>query len=295
MREAVSWIIHAMQVELFKLGGTPVTGATLVMFVIILVLTVLVSALIRRTILRGFGRRGITDAGSVAVTTRLVHYAIMLVGTGIAVNTLGVNLTAFFAAGAVFAVALGFAMQNISQNFVSGVILLVERTIKPGDVLEVEGMKVKVIDMGIRTTIARTLDDEDIIIPNSILVQSVVKNHTLRDVLYRVRAPVGVVYGSDMRLVQKTLEETARALDLRVQEREPVVLLREFGDSSVNWEVSVWVDDPWAMYGGRSKLNEAIWWALKDAGVTIAFPQLDVHLDARVENALESMATGRGA
>ncbi|MDH3197295.1 MAG: mechanosensitive ion channel [Candidatus Krumholzibacteria bacterium] len=295
MRDVLSSIAHVLQVELFRLGNTPVSGATLAMFVVILCVTALVSVFVRRAIVRGFRRRGVTDEGSVVVSTRLVHYAIVLLGTGVAVHTLGVNLTAFFAAGAVFAVALGFAMQNISQNFVSGVILLVERTIKPGDVLEVEGMKVKVVDMGIRTTIARTLDDEDIIIPNSILVQSVVKNHTLRDVLYRVRAPVGVVYGSDMRLVRQTLEETARALDSRVQARDPVVLLREFGDSSVNWEVSVWVDDPWAMHGGRSKLNEAIWWALKDAGITIAFPQLDLHLDERVENALESMATGTRA
>jgi len=293
MKDVVTWIGSALKIELFRIAGTPVNGATLAVFVLIFIATWLVSMAIRRTILRGFGRRGVRDVGSVAVTTRLVHYTIMLLGTGVAVNTLGIDLTALFAAGAVFAVALGFAMQNISQNFVSGVILMIERAIKPGDVLEVNGMIVKVLDMGIRTTIARTLDDEDIIIPNSILVQSVVKNHTLRDPLYRVRVPVGVTYGSDMRLVRTTLETTAREVDWRVAEREPVIMLRAFGNSSVDWEVSVWVDDPWVMQRGRSKLHEAIWWALKGAGITIAFPQLDLHLDERVENALESFSTGK--
>src|SRR4030095_8726722 len=102
----------------------------------------------------------------------------IVVGLTLALHLAGIKLGAVFAAGAVFAVGLGFAMQNIAQNFVSGVILLVERSIEPGDVIEVNTQVVRVHQMGIRATLVRTLDDEDMIVPNSILVQTTVKNYT---------------------------------------------------------------------------------------------------------------------
>ena len=214
-------------------------------------------------------------------------------GIAVALHTVGINLTALFAAGALFAVALGFAMQNITQNFASGVILLVERSIKPGDILKVEGKLVKVIRMGIRATVSRTLDDEEIIIPNAVLVQNSVTNYTLKDKLYRLRAMVGVVYWSDMALVRETLEKVARQIPWRVENLDPRILLRQFGSSSVDYEVSVWIDDPWRLQLRLSELHEAIWWALKEAGITIAFPQVDVHLDPPVMRSLEGLALSR--
>jgi small-conductance mechanosensitive channel len=280
-----------LETHLFSVAGTPVNVATLLMFVVIVLMSFVVSAGAQRAVRRGFKRRGVEDEGSIGVTSRLLHYSVLTVGFGIGVHTLGINLTALFAAGAVFAVAIGFAMQNISQNFISGIILLAERAIKPGDVLEVEGTMVKVLDMGIRSTVARTLNGEDIIVPNATLVQSMVKNHTLRDSLYRLRVMVGVVYGSDMRLVRNVLEQTANAVPWRASEHGPIVLLKEFGSSSVDFEVSVWVDDPWTVQRRRSDLHEAVWWALKDAGVVIAFPQLDVHVDPGVQDVLDRIAS----
>ena len=170
-------------------------------------------------------------------------------------------------------------MQNITQNFVSGLILLVERTIKPGDIIEVEGRMVKITKLGMRSTVVRTWDSEDYIIPNSVLVSSTVKNFTLRDRLHRIRTLVGVTYGSDMARVREVLEKTAYALPWRELSTDPVVLMKQFGSSSVDFDVSVWVEDPFARSLSQSNLNEAIWFALKDARITIAFPQLDVHLD----------------
>jgi small-conductance mechanosensitive channel len=141
--------------------------------------------------------------------------------------------------------------------------------------------------MGIRATIARTLDEEDIIIPNSQLVSSAVKNYTFQDSIYRLRAMVGVTYSSDIALVRKVLESTAQKLSWRSRSPAPRVQLREFGDSSVNFEVSVWIDHPWSMQQRRNELNEAVWWALKEANITIAFPQLDVHFDPQIGEALK--------
>jgi potassium efflux system protein len=275
----------------FTIAGTRITLGGLVLLVLIATATLALSWILQRLIARAARLIGMTREGPVAVAQRLTHYVVLVVGLAVGLDTLGINLGALFAAGAIFAIGLGFAMQNIAQNFVSGVILLLEQSIKPGDVMEVEGRFVRVREMGIRATIAHTLDDEEIIIPNATIVQSTVKNYTLKDSIYRLRATVGVVYGSDMALVKETLRRVAASMEWRNQTKDPLVLMIEFGDSAVVFEVSVWIDDPWVMRRARSDLNEAIWWAFKEEGIVIAFPQLDVHLDPA---ALESIRRREG-
>ena len=284
-----------LDLPLFTLAGTPVTIATLVVFAVIIAATWLISLIIGKAVARGFKVRGVKDEGTVEVVRRLLHYAILATGLGIGLQTVGINLAALFAAGAFLAIGLGFAMQNIMQNFVSGVILLTERSITPGDVLQVDGRFVRVQKMGIRSTIAKSLDEEEIIVPNSTIVQSTVTNYTLKDSLYRLRCAVGVTYGSDMTLVHDTLMRMAEGVPWRVQEKDPVVLLTEFGSSSVDWEVSVWMDDPWRVRRAKSEMNLAIWWALKEAGITIAFPQMDVHFDPPVTASLASVGRSSAA
>jgi len=181
---------------------------------LVVVLTFGLSSLAQRGVRRGMMRRGVVDEGVVEVTNKLLHYVALFVG-------------------------FGFAMQNIAQNFVSGIILLVERAITPGDVLEVDGRIVRVLRLGIRATIARSRDGEDVIVPNSLLVQSVLRNFTLEDASYRVRTEVGVTYGSDMQLVRETLEEVAKRNSTGVPRYEPQVLMLPFGNSSVDFEVAI--------------------------------------------------------
>jgi potassium efflux system protein len=270
------------------IGGTRVTPSLLLTLVILAAGTLAASWILQRIVARGLRVLNVRE-GSVGASRRLTHYVVVAFGLFLALQALGINLSTLFAAGAIFAIGIGFAMQNIAQNFVSGVILLLERSIKPGDVLEVEGQFVRVEEMGIRATIARTLDEEEIIIPNYSIVQSTVKNYTLQSSIYRLRATVGVVYSSDMALVRRTLERVAAAAPWRNTSKEPLVLMAEFAASAVVFEVSVWIDDPWRLRRTRSDLHEAIWWAFKEAGITIAFPQLDVHVDRQVVEAL-----GRG-
>lgn len=292
VRERLSLGTDLFDIRLFELGDTPITVATLLMFALIVTVTLVISRLLQRALAQMLRMRGVTTEGTIATTRRLLHYVVLAVGVAIGLETIGVNLGALFAAGAIFAIGISFAMQNIAQNFVSGVILLLERSIKPGDILQVEGRVVKVKKMGIRATIGRTLDNEEIIVPNASLVQSSVTNYTLEDSIYRLRTTVGVVYGSDMALVKRTLEETARKMPWRHMGRDPLVFMTEFGSSSVNFEVSVWMEDPWRVLRARSELNEAIWWALKEAGITIAFPQLDVHLDPEISRSIQTLGKG---
>lgn len=267
-----------LAIELLHVGETPLTIGTLGLSLGVILAAWILSRWARVATERAFNLRGVTDPGRIGVTKRLIHYAVLLIGFSIAMETAGIALSGLFAAGAIFAVGLGFAMQNITQNFVSGVILLLERSIKPGDILEFEGEPVMVKHMFIRSTVVRTLDEVDIVVPNSMLVQSAVRNLTLTRRRHRVKAQVGVHYDSDMVQVKEVLMYAASALSGRDPERPPVVFLKEFGDSAVSWDVFVWTEQVWGEQRLRAELNEAIWFALKQADITIAYPQLDVHV-----------------
>ena len=282
LQELGSIIREGLDFRIVEIGGTTVTGASVVTFVLILLASWWISRMVQRVAVRVMTRGGLTEEKTQATTRRLLHYTVIIVGLGVALQSVGISLATVFAAGAVVAVAIGFALQNILQNFVSGLILLGERSIRETDILEVEGTVVRIIRMGARSTVARTRDDEELIIPNSTLVQSTVKNLTLTDGVYRIRSRVGVSYSSDMAEVEKVLESVARSLDGRQEGKDPVIYLVDFADSSVVWEASVWLADPWKGPHIRSELNKAIWHGLKDAGITIAFPQLDVHFDPGV-------------
>ncbi len=293
--EGLKPVQEVLSAELFELSGTRVTVATLLTVVVIILLTFWGSRLLRRGLAMWFRRRGVAAEGTVHGIGRLVHYVVVFVGFGVALQTIGISLGALFAAGAVFAVGIGFAMQNIAQNFVSGVILLAEGAIKRGDVLRVDDEVVRVERLGIRSTIVTSRDGLDLIVPNSNLVQSTVVNYTLSQSHYRVRVTVGVVYGADMDLVRTTLEKVAEDAAQRwsVPDRDAQVVMVDFGSSSVDFHVAVWIDDPWGERQALSDLRFAIWKALKKHGIVIAFPQVDVHFDAPVQDGLAKLAAVR--
>lgn len=281
-QQAEAWLRTFLDYRLFTVGDSVVRVSTLVVLLLVLVIAYGASRAIQRGMRKLFRGRGVVDPGTTELTLRVAHYSIMALAVAVGLQTVGIELAALFAAGAIFAIAVGFAMQNIAENFVSGLILMGERSIKPGDVLGVGGQVVRVVRMGIRSTVARTRDDEDLIIPNSKLVGDTVKNFTLRDSIYRIRCKVGVVYGSDPRRVGEILDRAAGDLEWRHPDHTPQTVLTGFGDSSVDFEVRVWIDDPWQATARESSLNEAVWYALQAEGITIAFPQLDVHLDPDV-------------
>ena len=191
--QILSRLREAVAVELFVVGGTVVTGASLVTFALIVLVTLWISRTLQRVTRRALEKGGVRRDDALATATSLLHYAVLVVGLGVALQAIGISLTTVFAAGAVVAVAIGFALQNILQNFVSGIILLAERSITETDVLEVEGTMVRIERIGARSTVARTREDEELIIPNATLVQSTVKNLTLSDPVYRVRSRGGCI------------------------------------------------------------------------------------------------------
>ncbi|MBL8602389.1 MAG: mechanosensitive ion channel [Myxococcales bacterium] len=257
------------------LGGAHISYGAMLVALAVLAVGFGVSAKVSARIRSMGGELGGRDH-SRSIAARVAGYTLRVATVALALQVTGIDIASLLAAGTVLAVGIGIAMQKVAENFVSGVILFAERSIREGDVIEFEGHIAKVQRMGIRATVAVTLDEEEIIVPNSILAQSAVKNLTLTDTTFRLRAKVGVSYDVDVDAVSALLSRAAEALAWRDPSRPPVVLVEDFGASSIDFEVSVWSTDVWNLRRGRSELRKAIWRALREAEVSIPFPQLDV-------------------
>jgi small-conductance mechanosensitive channel len=273
---------------LFTIGGTQTVFGSLLAAILIVVATLLIAKLARKSVQRLARRSHVEDANDGRTCGIVVQVIIWLIGIEIALHILGIRLTTLFATTGFFAIAAGFAAKNIVENLMSGAILRFERIIKPEDVVIVGGKSVVVKRVGMRITKARTYDGVDVLIPNSMIAQSMVQNLTRDDRLFRIQIRVGVSFTSDLILVRQTLEKTVNNLEWRSRTQSPTVYLSEFGDSSINYEIFVWIDDLKDSFKRKSDLYEAVWRALTDADITIAYPQLDLHLDQNLVDAMAS-------
>jgi small-conductance mechanosensitive channel len=262
---------------LFVVGGTAVTVASVVSFVVFLLAAYTASWLLRRSLRRVCRRRAV-DEGLQHALDRLLHYAVVALGAFVALENLGVSITALAGLGAVLAVGIGFGLQNITQNFVSGLILLLERPVKKGDFVQVGEVSGTVRDIRARATVVTTLDNVDIIVPNGQFITEPVTNETFRDRRVRVRISVGVAYGSDTARVRDTLLRVAQAHSEVLADPPPQVLFTDFGDSSLDFELLAWLADPRDENGTASDLRFGIDEAFRAEGIEIPFPQRDLHL-----------------
>lgn len=262
---------------LFMVGGQEVTLASIAFFLVFLALAFLASGVLQRAMGAVYRRRGL-DIGVQYALNRLLHYAVLAVGVFLALDNLGVSITALAGIGAVLAVGIGFGLQNIAQNFVSGLILLLERPVKQGDFVEVGGVRGTVREIHARATVVTTLDNVDIIVPNGQFITEQVVNQTYDTRKVRAAIEVGVAYGSDTALVRATLERVAAEHTTVLEQPAPSVLFTDFGDSSLNFTLLVWIADPLLGLQTASELRFAIDSAFHQAGIQIPFPQRDLHL-----------------
>ena len=267
-----------LEVNVFSTGGTDTTVAALLVSISVAILTLLMGRVARKAVTRFAGRfkEHHKDPSPYGIALQII---VLVIGFELALHVLGIRLTTLFATTGFLALGAGFAVKNIVENFLSGGILRAERTIRPGDLIIVSGKWLLINRIGMRATVAHTYEGDEVLIPNTLIAQSMVQNLTRNNRLHRIEVHVGVAYTSDLALVRNTLEETSNQLEWRSQAKNPAVYLAEFGASSVNYVVEVWIDDADDSRSRRSDLHEAIWWALKENSITISFPQLDVHLD----------------
>ena len=224
---------------------------------------------------------------------RLIHYALVLLGFSLALGALGIDLRNLTILAGAFGVGIGFGLQNIVNNFVSGLILLFERPVKVGDIVQVGGEWGQIKSLGLRSTVIRTYDQSEIIVPNSDLVSNQVTNWTLTDRQARVVVPVGVAYGSDVPKVMGILSEVADKNPAVLRDPERQILFRGFGDSSLDFELRVWIADVMERLVVLSDLLQAIDRRFREEGVEIPFPQRDLHLRSVDAPAAEALA-GQG-
>ena len=209
---------------------------------------------------------------------KLIHYVIICVGFFVALSTLGFEISKLTIMVSALGVGIGFGLQGVVNNFVSGLILLFERPIRVGDSVEIDGKFTEIKRIGLRATTVQTVEQADLIIPNADLVTNQVTNWTLSNRQARLTIPVGVAYGSDVPLVMETLIECGRKQELVVGFRQPQVLFVSFGESTLDFELRVWVKDVEYRLKASSDLHQEIDRKFREMNIEIAFPQSDLHV-----------------
>jgi len=257
----------------------PVTLADAGLAVLILVGTVLAARKAPPVLEVLVLRRLHVDPGGRFAITAISRYAIMVIGVVIACGQVGMSWSSVQWLVAAMTVGLAFGLQEIFANFVSGLIILFERPIRIGDTVTIGQTAGTVSRIRIRATTITDWDRKELIVPNKEFVTGRLINWTLSDQVLRVVVPVGIAYGSDTELAQKLLLETAQADPLVLDDPAPIVLFSAFGDNSLEFELRAHISGFEGYHRVRHTLHMAIDKAFRQAGITIAFPQRDTHLD----------------
>ena len=232
---------------------------------------------------RFFGRMHRLDPAQQLLGQKLFTISAWIILALAGIEFLGVSLTALTVFSGAFGLAIGFGLQKTFGNLISGIILLMDRSIKPGDVIAVgtgaDKMVGQVSKIGIRAVSVVTRDKIEFLIPNETLMTSTVENWSYSSHDVRVKVPVPVAYGSDLVLAEKLLLEAAMELPRVLKRSEPQVWLNSFGDNAILFEVQMWIEDPEDGMGNlRSDLLKSIWQKFQVSGVEIPFPQTDIRI-----------------
>ncbi len=211
--------------------------------------------------------------------SKLLKILLVIFAVFVAINSVGIDLTALAVFGGALGVGIGFGLQKIVSNFISGIILLMDRSIKPGDTIGVAGTYGWIQSLGARYVSVVTRDGIEHLIPNEELIVTRVENWSFSGKRVRLKIPVGVSYGTDVHQAIALCIEATEGLDRIVSDPKPVCLLKGFGDSSVDMEIRFWISDP---QGGVSNIKSAVllrvWDLFHENGIEIPFPQRDLHL-----------------
>ncbi|MBK8047771.1 MAG: mechanosensitive ion channel [Anaerolineales bacterium] len=213
----------------------------------------------------------------------MLRYGLITLGLIVLFRVIGLNAATVAAITGGLSIGVGFALQDVLKNFLGGIILLFEGTVRPGDWVDIGGTEGEVETLSIRSTVVKTFDNVEYIVPNQNWLNSVVTTYTRSSRRVRTRIPIGVSYDSDVRQVQKLLIDTALSHPLVLKDPAPGAALVNFGDSSVDFIVLVWVEDAKIKGKVAGELRFMIWDAFKANGIEIPYPQRDLHIRSGLE------------
>lgn len=277
----VAGLRSALGRPLVYLGEQPVSLSYIFLLILLLFVAFVTAGFSRIFFKRYLLSRTPLALGTQEALASAASYVVLALGTVIALDVAGIDLSTLAVIAGALSIGIGFGLQNIVNNFVSGLIILVERPIKVGDRIEVTGAQGKIVRISARSTTVNTNDNVDIIVPNSEFISGQVVNWSQADNLIRFRIPVGVAYGTDIDLAMRLLEESAEQVPEVLEDPAPSARFLSFGDSALELEVRVWTELRLHQRGLiTSDVNCKIYKSFLDNGVSIPFPQRDIHIQS---------------
>jgi small-conductance mechanosensitive channel len=260
---------------LFQDGGFNIKVISLIKLIVFIIVVLLVLKLIRKAIYK-VDKIDIAKKYSIY---RLVRYLIILVSIIAGLQLFGFNLSVLVAGSAALLVGIGLGLQNLFSDFISGILLLLDSSVKVNDVIELNGMVCTVQEINLRTTTVLTRDDKYIILPNSDLTKNQLINWTHNDLASRFEVTVGVDYSSDVAQVMQILKQAVDNQNSVLKEPSPFIRFTDFGDSSLNFSIIFWSEELFRVENIKSELRIKIFELFKNNNITIPFPQRVVHIN----------------
>ncbi len=272
-------VVHAMDVVGVSIGDIRISLRTVVKLFAVVGVLLVMAAWLSRIIESSLHRsQHLTPAAKVGIG-KSSKFALFILALLIALNSVGIDLTALAVFGGALGVGLGFGLQRIASNFISGFILIFDRSIRPGDVISINDKFGWVQELRARYVVVRDRDGVETLVPNENLITTEVINWSYSDHKVRLKIPVQISYEDDPEEAMEILVNAARECERALDDPAPVGRLMGFGDSGIELELRVWISDPNNGMGGvHSDINRVIWREFKAAGITIPYPQRDVRL-----------------
>ena len=256
-----------------------ITGVLKVKYLLLVILVLLLTTYVLRWVRKLVTQKlPIEDKAKFVTVFSFARWIIYGIVFLVVIDSLGIDITAVFAASAALLIGVGLALQTLFQDIISGVFILVDQSVHVGDIIEIDGKVGRVEEIKLRTTRAVTIDNKVLVIPNHLYLTNSLYNWTQNGSTTRESVDVGVAYGSDVNLVKKLLLDAAKSSNLVFKQPAPTVLFTDFGDSALNFRVAFTIEDSFNSRIPKSEIRFAIDKLFREHNITIPFPQRDVHI-----------------
>ncbi len=274
--DRVEYLLNSIK---FSIGSVHLSILSVIKGGLFMISLIWVSRKLANKINKEIQKNSNLDVGVKTLISKGVNISLVTIATLIALNSIGLNLTAFTIFGGAFSVGIGFGLQKSVSNLISGLILLLDKSVEPGDVIEVDGNYGIIKSMNARYITLSTVIGKEYLIPNENLITSEVVNWSFSDNLIRLTVEVGVSYKSDIEKVMKILVNAALKADRVLSKPKPIPFLKDFGNSSIDMEIHFWINDPEnGVERAKSNVRFEIWKLFKKENIEIPFPQQEVYV-----------------